>query len=101
MIEWSFNAYTIGSLVFAVAGFYWITTIGMRVLKEEVTTIKNSVDRLTVIVTELAVQKKTIEHHGEAIAALSKLISLLEERLFNLSRGHGWNREVDGEYPRK
>jgi hypothetical protein len=100
-IEWTFNAYTIGSLIFAIAGFYWLTTIGMKVMKEDVSSIKGAVEKLTVVVTELAVQKKTIEHHGEAIASQGKIIAILEERLFKLSQGRGFIQDINGEYPRK
>jgi uncharacterized coiled-coil protein SlyX len=95
-IEWSFNAYTVGTLIFAIAGFYWLTTIGMKVMKEDVTSIKQALGELTKVVVELAVQKKTLEHQGETLVSHEKLIGRLEDHVFRLTREHR-----DGEYTHK
>jgi uncharacterized coiled-coil protein SlyX len=100
-VEWSINAYTVGVVIFAIAGFYWVTKSDMKNMKEDVTSIKSVLERITIVVTDLAVQKKTIEYQGEQIAAQAQLIARLDDRLHNLSKGQGFiQRDLDGQYPR-
>lgn len=98
-VEWTINAYTVGSLLFAIAGFYWVTKSDMRVMKENVVAIKADLEQLTVLMRDVAVQKTEIENMRNQLTSQASIVATLEERVFKLSQGRGWiQRDLDGEY---
>lgn len=124
-IEWTLNAWTVGIGLFAVAGFYWATVLGMRTMKgnivemktdivdmktmktsfadmkTNVVDIQTSLKTMSIVLERLAVQSTRLDNQGEHLAAQGKLISTLESRIFELSKGHGFiQRDINGEYPR-
>lgn len=100
-IEWSFNAWTVGLVLFGMAGFYWVTKSDMKVMKENVVAIKADLKTMSIVLERLAVQSTRLDNQGEHLAAQGKLISTLESRIFELSKGQGFiQRDINGEYPR-
>src|ERR1700733_11967396 len=102
-IEWTFNAYTVGTtsftLLFAMAGFYFVTKSDMKLMKENVIAIKRDLESLTELMRDVAVQKTEIENLRNLVTAQAGLIKTHDERLYALSQGRGWiQREIDGEY---
>lgn len=98
-VEWTINAYTVGSLLFAIAGFYWVTKSDMKVMKDNVVAIKADLQQLTQLMRDVAVQKTEIENLRTQLASQASLVATLEGRVFQLSRGRGFMQvEVDGEY---
>lgn len=105
-VEWTFNAYTVGTtsitLLFALAGFYFVTKSDMKVMKENVVAIKSELKTLTELMRDVAVQKTEIENLRTHVAEQTRLIATLDERLFKLSQGRGFmQRDMDGEYSRQ
>lgn len=101
VVEWTINVGTVAALLFAAAGFYFVTKSDMKVMKDNVVAIKGDLKILTDVMRDLAVQKNTLESHASLLTSQAGLIATLEKRLYGLSKGDGWiQREVDGEYPR-
>jgi len=101
-IEWSFNAYTVGALIFTVSGFYWATKISMGTLEKNVVGIKDELQKLTELMRDVAVQKTELENLRGLVTAQAGELRTVNERLFKMAQGQGFmQRELDGEYTRK
>lgn len=101
VVEWTINVGTVAALLFAVAGFYFVTKSDMKIMKENVVAIKTELKVLTDVMKDVAVQKSAIDHHTSLITSQASLIAVMEDRLFKLSQGRGWiQKDVDGPYPR-
>jgi len=97
--EWNFNLGTILPLIFAAGVFYAITKSDMKILKENVVEIKATLARQSETIQQIAVQKSQLENHAAQLAETQKAQRLLDQRLYDLSRGRGFVREViNGEY---
>ena len=97
--EWNFNLGTILPLIFAAGVFYAITKTDMKALKDNVVDIKATLLRQSETIAQIAVQKSQIENHYVQLAEVQKAQRLLDQRLYDLSRGRGFIKEtIDGEY---
>ena len=97
--EWNFNLGTILPLIFAAGVFYAITKTDMKALKDNVVDIKATLLRQSETIAQIAVQKSQIENHYAQLAEIQKAQRLLDQRLYDLSRGRGFIKEtIDGEY---
>jgi len=97
--EWNFNLGTILPLIFAAGVFYAITKTDMKALKDNVVDIKATLLRQSETIAQIAVQKSQIENHYAQLAEVQKAQRLLDQRLYDLSRGRGFIKEtIDGEY---
>jgi hypothetical protein len=98
-VEWSINLATVGSLLFAISGFYWVTKSDMRALKENVVKIGHDLIRLNEIIVNQAVTSIRLDNQGQIIADQGKLIASMNERIHDLSIDRGFIRNsIDGEY---
>jgi hypothetical protein len=101
VVEWTINIGTVAALLFAAAGFYFVTKSDMRVMKDNVVAIKTDLESLTVLMKEVAVQKNTLDYHASLLTSQAGLIKTLDERLYDLSKGKGFIRqEIDGVWPK-
>lgn len=101
VVEWTLNVGTVAALLFAAAGFYWVTRSDIKAMKDNVVAIKSDLEKLTAVMTNVAVQKNTLDYHASLLTTQAGLIKTLEERLYDLSKGKGFiQRDIDGEYRR-
>ena len=101
MLTWEFNVNlgTIIPLIFAAGVFYAITKTDMKALKDNVVEIKAALAKQTETIAQIAVQKSQLENQANQLAETQKAQRLLDQRLYDLSRGRGFVKEVlDGEY---
>ncbi len=99
--EWNFNLGTIVSLIFAAGVFYAITKADLRVLKDNIVEIKATLKQQTETIAQIAVQKAQIENQAAQLAETQKAQRLLDQRVYDLSRGHGFVKEaIQGEWPK-
>jgi ribosomal silencing factor RsfS len=87
-IEWSLNLGTLVGILFAAAGFYFITRADLKALNDSMIDVKRNLEKLQDVITTQAVATKRIER--------------LEDDVRNLARGRGFIQEqINGEYPRR
>lgn len=89
--DWSsLNLPAIIPVIFAIAGFYWVTKYDMKTLKENVVEIKRALARQTEIISQLAVQKERLDNQGTLIGSMQVAQRQAEQRLYELSHGQGF-----------
>jgi uncharacterized protein YneF (UPF0154 family) len=87
-IEWSLNIGTVLVIIFSAGGFYFVTRMDMKALKDNVIAIKEDLKVLNKAVADIAVQ-------DARISALRSSVELLERRFYDLLQS------LNGEWPKK
>lgn len=102
--ELNVNLGTVIPIIFAAGVFYAVTKNDIKTLRDAIVKIDKAMEKQTETIQQISVQKTQIESQSAQIIEMQKAQRLLDERLYDLSKGQGWIKDrhrktVDGEYP--
>lgn len=86
MLDWNINVgqiITIGTLLFAAAGFYYRQLFDSRTFKSDISEIKEDLKMLNKLVMDVALQNARIDNLGQSIVNMQRDIH-------ELRRGEGY-----------
>lgn len=100
-VEWSINLGTVAAILFGIAGFYFVTRMELKYLKEGHKDMRGDIKDMKEILEKVAVQNTRLDHQEGMITAQAKALTNFQTQLFELARGRGWVQSaIDGEYPK-
>ena len=101
-LVWETNLGTIIPLVFTAGIFYAVTRNDIKALKDSIVKIDRAMEKQTETIQQISVQKAQLESQSAQIAEILKAQHIVDQRLYDLSRGQGfvkYRSSVEGEYP--